>query len=86
LDNSGKISFDRLTSIQDTVPLAGIYVWPLKKRLRDERDCYGSIHAQCAVADAKHALIGNANLTEITLALNREMGTLIRKGGATSCK
>ena len=76
-DNGGKVSFDQLSSIQETLPGASIYVWPVEKRLRDELDRYGSIHAKCAVADGARALIGSANLTGFALALNMEMGALI---------
>ncbi len=60
--------------------LSKIYVWPLDQRPKDVVGRYGSLHAKCAVADDTAVLISSANLTEFALALNMELGLLVRGG------
>lgn len=57
-----------------------VYIWPLEKRLPDEKGNVGALHAKIAIADGKVALISSANLTGHALRLNMEAGTLIYNG------
>jgi phosphatidylserine/phosphatidylglycerophosphate/cardiolipin synthase-like enzyme len=61
---------------------AKILTWPMERRQRDSQGNHGSLHAKCAVADARTAFVSSANLTEYALNINMEMGVLI-KGGIT---
>jgi phosphatidylserine/phosphatidylglycerophosphate/cardiolipin synthase-like enzyme len=57
-----------------------VYVWPRDKRPTDAAGRYGSLHAKCTVADTDAILISSANLTAYALALNMELGLLVRGG------
>ena len=59
---------------------ARLYVWPLARRLRDDRGRHGSLHAKVALADAQSMLISSANLTGHAMKLNMELGLLVRGG------
>ncbi len=59
---------------------AEFYVWPADRRERDPAGRAGALHAKCAVADERVLLVSSANLTEHAMALNIELGILIRGG------
>jgi cardiolipin synthase len=77
-ESGGKVSFDQAAGFKKDYPTLELYTWPLEKREKDEKGNYGSIHAKCAVADARVALVSSANLTEFALELNMELGLLVR--------
>jgi len=79
--DTGKVSFAATRAVgEELKALCDIYIWPSDKRPKDAAGRYGSLHAKCAVADANVALISSANLTEYALALNMELGLLVRGG------
>jgi hypothetical protein len=78
--SAGKISYDEVRRIYKELPGIDIYVWPLEKRERNEKDHHGTLHAKCAVADGRTALISSANLTPYALELNMEIGVLVSNG------
>jgi len=79
-ESGGKVSFDRVKQIKERLPGVRIYTWPLEKRQKDPNGNYGAIHAKCAVADRKEALVSSANLTGFALALNLEIGLVVEGG------
>lgn len=80
-ESAGKVTFDAAQSLSGS---AGddieVYVWPLDRRLRNERGQYGTLHAKFVVADCQLLFVSSANLTEFAMNLNIEMGVLIRGG------
>lgn len=79
--DAGKIAFAATRAVGEELgALCNIYVWPYDKRPKDAAGRYGSLHAKCAVADEEAVLISSANLTEFALALNMELGLLVRGG------
>lgn len=79
-ETGGKVSFDSLKLMNELVPDAALYYWPLDKRPTDSLGRYGSLHAKCAVADSELALVTSANLTEYAMEFNLELGLLVRGG------
>jgi len=77
-ESGGKVSFDQVRAIQELLPEAQVFTWPLKNRYTDSNGNYGSIHAKCAVADRVVALVSSANLTGFALELNMELGLVIK--------
>ena len=79
--DAGKVSFAANKAVgEELEALCNIYIWPPDGRPRDSVGRYGSLHAKCAVADTNAVLISSANLTEYALALNMELGLLVRGG------
>jgi phosphatidylserine/phosphatidylglycerophosphate/cardiolipin synthase-like enzyme len=79
--DAGKVSFAATRAVgEELEALCNIYIWPPEERPKDPAGRYGSLHAKCAVADANAVLISSANLTEYALALNMELGLLVRGG------
>jgi phosphatidylserine/phosphatidylglycerophosphate/cardiolipin synthase-like enzyme len=76
-ESGGKITFDALDSIRTRVPRASVFYWPLQRRARNAAGMYGSMHVKCLVADRKMALVSSANLTDLALAMNMELGLLV---------
>ena len=56
------------------------YEWPAERRPSNDRGRTGVLHAKCAVADREGLVVASANLTELALDLNMEMGVLILGG------
>lgn len=78
---AGKVSFAATEAVDEELgSLCDIYIWPSDKRPKDTTGRFGSLHAKCAVADTNAVLISSANLTEYALALNMELGLLVRGG------
>jgi phosphatidylserine/phosphatidylglycerophosphate/cardiolipin synthase-like enzyme len=76
-ESGGKITFDGLDSIRTRVPRASVYYWPLQRRTRSATGAYGAMHVKCLIADRKMALVSSANLTDLALAMNMELGLLV---------
>jgi phosphatidylserine/phosphatidylglycerophosphate/cardiolipin synthase-like enzyme len=75
----GKIAFGLMDTLdRQLLSRSEVYIWPKAKRPADGRGRYGSLHVKAAVADGEHLLITSANLTEYALALNMEMGLLVK--------
>jgi len=83
-EEGGKVSFDQAQTIQELLPGAQLFTWPLKNRHKDSDGHHGSIHAKCAVADREVALVSSANLTGFALELNMELGLHIKGGTVAS--
>lgn len=71
----GTLDTDSVAKMREAVPHARIYVWD-----GGGGTIPGVIHAKCAVADGKSALITSANLTGSAMWRNMELGSLIRGG------
>lgn len=57
-----------------------VWEWPEERRPRDPSGKHGHLHAKAAVADRDVLLVSSANLTGYALALNMELGVLVRGG------
>ena len=77
-ESGGKITFDRLDSIRESVPRANVFYWPLGRRPRTAVGSYGTMHVKCLIADRETALVSSANLTDHALETNMELGVLVR--------
>lgn len=76
-----RIAYDTIAALGSPLTdWAGVYIWPQKKRPLDENGRHGSLHAKCVVADGQMLFLSSANLTEYAMALNMELGVLIRGG------
>jgi phosphatidylserine/phosphatidylglycerophosphate/cardiolipin synthase-like enzyme len=77
----GKLSHDSIAAsgLAD-IPGAEIWIWPEAKRKKDASGNTGTLHAKCAIADRRHALVTSANLTGHALHLNIELGVKINGG------
>jgi phosphatidylserine/phosphatidylglycerophosphate/cardiolipin synthase-like enzyme len=78
--SSGKVAYDEIDSIKKEFPEIAVYTWPLEKRPKDEKGRHGALHAKCAVADGRIALVSSANLTPYALEMNMELGLIVRGG------
>lgn len=77
----GKLSYDTIKSSGLTdLPGIELWFWPAAKRLKDANGNTGTLHAKCAVADRRHALVTSANLTGHALHINIELGLKIDGG------
>lgn len=80
-ESGGKVTYDALHALGDA--LAGtmeVFIWPPDARPKDSAGKHGSLHAKCAVADRRFALLTSANLTDYALNLNIEAGVLLTGG------
>lgn len=76
--SGGKMSFDTIASLQDTIRhRSKIYIWPLGNRVMSDDGSYGALHAKLACVDRRHLLISSANITGHAMELNMEFGVLI---------
>lgn len=75
-----RVTVDSVKNVKQVIPTANIYVWNDNVDLV-QRNTAGVVHAKCAVADGKVALITSANLTDAAMERNMELGVLF-KGGA----
>ena len=64
----------------DTRRKAEFFVWPEEQRSRTPAGKSGTLHAKCAVADARVLFVSSANLTEHAMTVNMELGLLVRGG------
>jgi phosphatidylserine/phosphatidylglycerophosphate/cardiolipin synthase-like enzyme len=80
-ESGGKITFDAFTMLEDQDGNeAKVFVWPLDQRPLNAEQKTGSLHVKCAVADEDYLLLSSANLTEYAMALNMELGVMIKGG------
>lgn len=79
-ETSGKLEFDGLAQVENKVPGAEIYYWPMEKRRVGSSGKRGILHAKCLVCDEESALVSSANLTDQGLELNLELGLVLRGG------
>jgi cardiolipin synthase A/B len=75
----GKIDASPLRELGGSQSGVEVYEWPVEARARDGAR-YGTLHAKCALADDEALLVSSANLTGSALALNMELGLLLRGG------
>lgn len=78
--SSGKVGYDEIEAIKKEFSEIAIFIWPSDKRPTDDKGRHGSLHAKCAVADSRVALVSSANLTPFALELNMELGLSISGG------
>ena len=82
-ESAGKVDFDMAAALGTEVARhATLYTWPADRRPETAVGTRASLHAKCAVSDARQLLVSSANLTEFALTLNMELGLLV-KGGDT---
>lgn len=82
-ESAGKVDFDMAAALGTEVARhATLYTWPADRRPETPVGTRASLHAKCAVSDARQLLVSSANLTEFALTLNMELGLLV-KGGDT---
>lgn len=79
--SGGGLTFDAKLALKELSGAFTIWEWPADKRPRDKKGNPGKLHAKCAVADAKRAIVTSANLTEHALDLNMELGIGVRGDG-----
>jgi phosphatidylserine/phosphatidylglycerophosphate/cardiolipin synthase-like enzyme len=84
-DSQGKVLVDGFEQLQ-SAGLQGTaqYVWPDECRGKSKDGRVGSLHAKCAVADRRLALVSSANLTDYGLSLNMELGLMVEGGSIPS--
>lgn len=73
--NGGSVDIDSIQELKNQLPGAKFYIWNSANGIKS-----ASVHAKCAVADEKIALITSANLTGKAMSENMELGVLLRKG------
>lgn len=71
----GSVEVDSIQYLRAQIPKAKFYVWNPDTGLVS-----GSVHAKCAVADGRMALITSANLTGRAMESNMELGVILRNG------
>lgn len=80
-ESAGKVGFDMVGALgRDVARHATLYTWPADRRPETPAGTRASLHAKCAVCDARQLLVSSANLTEFGLTLNMELGLLVRGG------
>lgn len=72
-NSGGSIEIDSIQNLKNQLPGAKFYTW-------HSNDTSASVHAKCAIADDKFALITSANLTGKAMSDNMELGVMLRKG------
>lgn len=77
--SQGKVAYGlEATFGPDILNRAQVWVWPREKRPVSKDGRYGSLHVKGAIVDDCRLFITSANLTEYALALNMELGVVIR--------
>lgn len=64
----------------DIVSKTQVYIWPPENRPVASSGKPASLHAKCAVADDNLLFLSSANLTGHAMAMNMELGVLVRGG------
>jgi len=72
----GGVSFDVISKMKTSLPLANIYSWDEKS----DEYTGGKVHAKVAVADRNQCFISSANLTTHAMERNMEAGVIIVGG------
>jgi cardiolipin synthase len=80
-ESGGLLSRDAAAAFEALAGRVGLYVWPAEKRAA-HGEGHAAMHAKCAVADRRLALVTSANLTGAGMAGNMELGLLVRGGDA----
>ncbi|MGB0383196.1 MAG: DISARM system phospholipase D-like protein DrmC [Ardenticatenaceae bacterium] len=76
-----KISYDPISALGRAITQhAHLYIWPRDQRPTSPSGKIGTLHAKCAIADSTHLFISSANLTDIAMTHNIELGLLIEGG------
>ena len=70
----GGLETDSIAKIRAAVPEARVFVWHRPDGLQ------GVVHAKCAVADGRTALVTSANITAAAMRRNMELGILLKGG------
>ena len=79
--SAGRLTHDAARALgADLASRVTCYEWPAERRPSNDRGRTGVLHAKCAVADREALFVASANLTELALDLNMEMGVLILGG------
>lgn len=71
-EHGGQLDDDPINRLRRIIPGATFYRWSAKANISA-----GRVHAKCAIADRKAALITSANLTEAAMENNMELGLLV---------
>ena len=71
-EHGGSLDNDPIKLLREKIPGAMFYRWTAKANV-----AAGCVHAKCAIADRKAALITSANLTEAAMENNMERGLLV---------
>ena len=79
-DSGGKLDVDSVSKMKKKLPGAQIYIWSPGERERSFSGYYGCVHAKCAVADKNAAFVTSANLTQMALDKNMELGIVVEGG------
>lgn len=76
-ESGGKIFSNAADNLSRQVYEASeTYVWNREKRISDENENIGSLHAKVAIVDRRKVFLSSANLTKYALDLNMELGFL----------
>lgn len=80
-ESDGKVAYSAVTGLGGRLAdVVTVYVWPLEKRLEDEKGNTGSLHVKAALADDDTLFVTSANLTGHAMKLNMELGILAKAG------
>lgn len=74
----GNVSVDSFSLLRQMVPESKLYEWD--HQVSGDAFKGASVHAKCAVADAREAFISSANLSSAAMERNMEAGVLFRGG------
>jgi len=80
IEAPGSLDVDARKAFATLTGAARFYTWPIARRPLLPSGRPAAVHAKCAIADRRVALIGSANLTGAALASNMELGLEIRGG------
>lgn len=75
--HGGEQDWDPLRALGALDARVRVFEWPLEQRPVLAAGRRGMIHAKCAVADSRSAIVSSANLTEYALDANMELGMLV---------
>lgn len=70
--HGGQLDDDPIKRLREKIPGATFYRWTAKANISA-----GRVHAKCAIADRRAALVTSANLTEAAMENNMELGLLV---------
>jgi cardiolipin synthase A/B len=79
-EHGGKVSFDSVSAMKESVPSASVYIWDADAKKTEPGHPTGVVHAKCVVADGNLAFITSANLSTAAMERNIELGVLFRGG------
>lgn len=79
VESKGKLTHDAKAAFDALGDTAAFYVWPAELRV-SKGGGHAAMHAKCAVADRRTALVTSANLTGAAMTDNMELGLVVRGG------